>query len=53
MPFSAADAHDALGDVIATVGLYRAIVAAAGTIPTSDVDQTTSVSVAGLAWIMW
>lgn len=30
VPFSAAEAHDALGDTRATVGLYRALVARAG-----------------------
>lgn len=29
VPFSAADAHDALGDIRATVGLYRALIARA------------------------
>lgn len=33
--FSAAKAHDALGDVHATVGLYRALIARATTIPYS------------------
>lgn len=40
VPFSAADAHDALGDVRATVGLYRAIVARKGEIPYSTLHSS-------------
>jgi DNA polymerase III epsilon subunit-like protein len=35
VPFSAADAHDALGDVRATVALYKALVARAAAAPYS------------------
>jgi len=35
VPFSAADAHDALGDVRATVSLYRALIARVAAVPNS------------------
>lgn len=35
VPFSAADAHDALGDVRATVALYKALVARLSAVPSS------------------
>lgn len=36
VPFSAADAHDALGDVRATVALYKALVARQASLPYSN-----------------
>jgi DNA polymerase III epsilon subunit-like protein len=36
IPFYAADAHDALGDIKATVGLYKALVAATVSIPSRE-----------------